>query len=147
MPNTSDHIADEREILLVGPYGVLGTGVVDAVSVIPHGESPRRRGDRFRRTGPTQPPGTSQWISWNVKEPSRRSPVLPESPTWSLQPMLKSQPWQRPSNPTPGCSSIHSMHLPHVMFLFNASCWLAEANPTASAWVPSMLQRKRASHV
>ena len=35
MPNTSDHIADEREILLVGPYGVLGTGVVDAVSADP----------------------------------------------------------------------------------------------------------------
>jgi nucleoside-diphosphate-sugar epimerase len=32
MPNTFDHTADEREILLVGPYGVLGTGVVDAVS-------------------------------------------------------------------------------------------------------------------
>ena len=35
MPNTSDPNAEEREILLVGPYGVLGTGVVDAVSADP----------------------------------------------------------------------------------------------------------------
>jgi nucleoside-diphosphate-sugar epimerase len=35
MPNTSDHIADEREILLVGPYGVLGTGVLDAAAADP----------------------------------------------------------------------------------------------------------------
>jgi len=29
-----------REILLVGPYGVLGTGVIDAVWLTRHGVSP-----------------------------------------------------------------------------------------------------------
>src|SRR6202048_5067437 len=35
MPATSETRAAERQILLVGPYGVLGTGVVDAVAENP----------------------------------------------------------------------------------------------------------------
>jgi len=32
MTATPKESASDREILLVGPYGVLGTGVIDAVS-------------------------------------------------------------------------------------------------------------------
>jgi hypothetical protein len=32
MARTSKESASDREILLVGPYGVLGTGVIDAVA-------------------------------------------------------------------------------------------------------------------
>ena len=35
MPSTSETPATERHILLVGPYGVLGTGVIDAVAENP----------------------------------------------------------------------------------------------------------------
>jgi nucleoside-diphosphate-sugar epimerase len=35
MPPTSKGSASDREILLVGPYGVLGTGVIDAVAANP----------------------------------------------------------------------------------------------------------------
>src|SRR5882762_7158984 len=35
MPATSETRTAERQILLVGPYGVLGTGVVDAVAEHP----------------------------------------------------------------------------------------------------------------
>jgi hypothetical protein len=35
MPATSETRAAGRQILLVGPYGVLGTGVVDAVAENP----------------------------------------------------------------------------------------------------------------
>jgi hypothetical protein len=32
MPATSETLVKEHQILLVGPYGVLGTGVIDAVA-------------------------------------------------------------------------------------------------------------------
>ena len=35
MPTTSETRVTERQILLVGPYGVLGTGVIDAVAENP----------------------------------------------------------------------------------------------------------------
>ena len=35
MTATSKESASDREILLVGPYGVLGTGVIDAVAANP----------------------------------------------------------------------------------------------------------------
>jgi len=35
MTATSKTSASDREILLVGPYGVLGTGVIDAVAANP----------------------------------------------------------------------------------------------------------------
>ena len=35
MTTTSKESASDREILLVGPYGVLGTGVIDAVAANP----------------------------------------------------------------------------------------------------------------
>ena len=35
MTATSKDSASDREILLVGPYGVLGTGVIDAVAANP----------------------------------------------------------------------------------------------------------------
>src|SRR5712664_2407772 len=35
MPGNSETSAKERQILIVGPYGVLGTGVVDAVAENP----------------------------------------------------------------------------------------------------------------
>ena len=55
MPNTSDHIADEREILLVGPYGVLGTGVLDAAAA----DLSWRVTTAARRPAPTYRPNTA----------------------------------------------------------------------------------------
>jgi hypothetical protein len=41
---TTEKALPAREILLVGPYGVLGTGVLDALPPIPPGVLPQQLG-------------------------------------------------------------------------------------------------------
>jgi hypothetical protein len=50
MSNTSNHIADKREILLVGPYGVSRESSM-LCPLIPRGESPQRRDAQSPHTG------------------------------------------------------------------------------------------------
>ena len=65
----------ERQILLVGPYGVLGTGVIDAVAENPNGGSPQLRAAPRRSTGCRPHRLKSASISWTVR--ARRKPFHP----------------------------------------------------------------------
>jgi hypothetical protein len=44
MTTTTEKALPAREILLLGPYGVLGTGVLDAAAAIPPGALPQQLG-------------------------------------------------------------------------------------------------------
>jgi hypothetical protein len=62
MSATSETRFTQRHILLVGPYGVLGTGVIDAVAENSKWGSPQPRADRRRLTGRRPHPLTSASI-------------------------------------------------------------------------------------
>jgi len=71
MTATSKESASDREILLVGPYGVLGTGVIDAVAANPAW----RITTAARRPAPTSRTATSASTSWIVRPRSRLSRI------------------------------------------------------------------------
>jgi hypothetical protein len=56
MTPTSKESASGREILLVGPYGVLGTGVIDAVAANPACVSLQQRAGLRRHIAPNPHP-------------------------------------------------------------------------------------------
>jgi hypothetical protein len=62
--STTEILVTERHILLVGPYGVLGTGVLDAVAENPKWGSPPLRADPRQTTGRRPHPHTSASILW-----------------------------------------------------------------------------------
>ena len=67
MSATSETPVTERQILLVGPYGVLGTGVIDAVAENQNGGSPQLRADPRLPTGRRPHPLISALISWTAR--------------------------------------------------------------------------------
>jgi hypothetical protein len=74
MTATPKESTSDREILLVGPYGVLGTGVIDAVAA----NTAWRVTTAARRPAPTyrtQPPATLASTSWIVRARSRLSRI------------------------------------------------------------------------
>ena len=74
MTPTYKESASEREILLVGPYGVLGTGVIDAVAANPAW----RVTTAARRPAPTYRKlrlATLVSTSWIVRARSRLSRI------------------------------------------------------------------------
>lgn len=64
---TSENRVAERHILLVGPSGVLGTGVIDAVAENPKWGSPQVHADPCQPTGYRPHPLTSALISWTAR--------------------------------------------------------------------------------
>ena len=72
MSATSETPVTERQILLVGPYGVLGTGVIDAVAENPKWGSPQLRADPRQPTGRRPHPLISALISWTAR--ARQTP-------------------------------------------------------------------------
>jgi nucleoside-diphosphate-sugar epimerase len=71
MTATPKESTSHREILLVGPYGVLGTGVIDAVAATRPGASQQQRADLRRHIAPKPHPATLASTSWIVRTRSR----------------------------------------------------------------------------
>jgi hypothetical protein len=70
MSATAETRIAQRQILLVGPYGILGTGVVDAVAANPQWgitTAARRPVGPCRRIGSTPRLLTSASISWTAR--------------------------------------------------------------------------------
>jgi hypothetical protein len=57
MTPTNKEPASDREILLVGPYGVLGTGVIDAVAANPAWRGPHHPQNPGRQASTSMPHG------------------------------------------------------------------------------------------
>jgi hypothetical protein len=147
MSAISETPVTERQILLLGPYGVFGTGVIDAVAENPNGGSPQLRAAPRQPTGPRRPPphlsvdlmdreGTTKAFSSLDKLTDLVFAAYVEKPTMaeSVEPnarMLK-----------------NTLELsPRAMCLCSASRLPAAPSRTASVLGRSMLQQRRQRHV
>ena len=135
----------QRQILLVGPYGVLGTGVIDAVA-----ENPKWRiTTAARRPVPTYraqaaPPhvsvdlmdreGTTKAFSALDKVTDLVFAAYVEKPTMA-------------ETVEPNARMLKNTLLPRAMCLFSASCWPAAPSRTALVLGRSTLRPRRPSHV
>jgi hypothetical protein len=88
---TSKESASDREMLLVGPYGVLGTGVIDSIAANPAWRvttAARRPAPTYR----TQTPPRHVSVDLMDREGrSRLSRIWILSPTWFMPPTLRSR--------------------------------------------------------
>jgi hypothetical protein len=148
MTKVSETTAPEREILVVGPYGVLGTGVLDAAAADPAW----RITTAARRPAPTYRPNTAvRHIAVDLMD--REGTIKTFSELDSVTDLVYAAYVEKPTmaetvEPNarmPECSGIHSMPSPRATSRFSALCSRAALNPMDSVSVPSMPPLKRPS--
>src|SRR5258705_1976223 len=147
MSGVSQAPVTKRHILLVGPYGVFGTGVVDAVAENPqwgittaarrpvptyreHAAPPHVSVDLMDREGTTKSFSSLDKVTDLVFAAYVEKPTMAETVEPNAR-MLKTR----------------STLSPRAMCLFSASCLRAVPSRTASVLGRSTLQRRRPSHV
>src|ERR1700738_3712410 len=146
MSATSETRAAERQILIVGPYGVLGTGVVDAVA-----ENPRWGiTTAARRPAPTyRTPAAPPHVSVDLMD--REGTTKAFSPLDKVTDLVFAAYVEKPTmaeTVEPNARMLKNTLLsPLAMCLCCASCLPAVPSRTASVLGRSMLQRRRRSLV
>lgn len=145
MSATSETPVTERQILLVGAYGVLGTGVIDAVAENPKWgitTAARRPPPAYRAQA--APPHIS------VDLMDRESTTNAFSSLDNVTDLVFAAYVEKPTmaeTVEPNARRIRSTVLPRAVCLFSASCLPAVPSRTVSVLGRSTLRRRRQSHV
>lgn len=103
MSTTSETPVTQRQILLVGPYGVLGTGVIDAVAENPQWgvtTAARRPAPAYRAQ--SAPPHIRVDLMDGEGTKNAFS-SLGEVTIWSSLPTSRNPRWLKPSSQMPEC--------------------------------------------